>query len=75
MKKEDKSIVIDNLVEELGKYNHFYITDISGLNAERTFVLRKKCFEAGIKLSVVKTPCSSALWTKRREISARCTMS
>lgn len=54
MKKEDKSIVINSLVEELGKYDHFYITDISGLNAERTFILRKKCFEANIKLIVVK---------------------
>ena len=33
---------------------HFYIADISGLNAENTFKLRKLCFEKNIKLVVAK---------------------
>lgn len=54
MKKEDKSIVINNLVDTVNKYGHFYIVDISGLNAELTHNLRKKCFEQNIELMVVK---------------------
>jgi large subunit ribosomal protein L10 len=54
MKREDKSTVIDNLVEQLEKFNHFYITDVAGLNAEDTSDLRRACFEEGIKLIVVK---------------------
>ena len=33
---------------------NFYITDIAGLNAEKTSKLRRDCFEQGIKLTVVK---------------------
>ena len=54
MKREDKSTVIDNLVEQLEKFNHFYVTEIAGLNAEDTSDLRRVCFEHGIKLVVVK---------------------
>jgi large subunit ribosomal protein L10 len=31
-----------------------YLTDIAGLNAAQTSALRRACFKAGIKLSVVK---------------------
>lgn len=44
MKKEDKSKVISQLKDALGQYSHFYVTDTSGLNAERTYVLRKIAF-------------------------------
>lgn len=54
MKKEDKSVVIKQLQDALSEYSHFYITDIAGLNAERTYNLRKSCFEQGVKLVVVK---------------------
>lgn len=46
--------MIDSLAEEISKYNHFYVVDISGLDAELTHALRLKCFKSEIKLMVVK---------------------
>jgi len=54
MTREEKALVIDNLAKQLEEYPHFYITDIETLNAEQTAVLRRKCFENGVKLVVVK---------------------
>lgn len=54
MTKEEKAAIIDSLVEQLGQYPHFYLADISNLNAEQTANLRRKCFESDIKLMVVK---------------------
>lgn len=54
MKKEDKNLVIQELKETLGQYSHFYLTDIEGLNADKTSQLRRECFKKEIKLMVVK---------------------
>ncbi|RUT78690.1 50S ribosomal protein L10 [Ancylomarina longa] len=54
MKKEQKVQIIDSLTEEINASNHFYLTDISELNAEDTSALRRACFEKQIKLVVVK---------------------
>ncbi|MDR1338943.1 MAG: 50S ribosomal protein L10 [Prevotellaceae bacterium] len=54
MIKEDKTAIINSIAEKLKAYPNFYITDISGLNAEKTYQLRKLCFDRGIKLLVVK---------------------
>ena len=54
MRKEEKTQIIDSLAEQLQAVPHFYIADISGLNAENTFKLRKLCFEKNIKLVVAK---------------------
>ena len=54
MKKELKAQVIEQIAAQLQETPNFYITDISGLNAEKTTQLRRACFEAGIKLTVVK---------------------
>lgn len=54
MKKEDKNRIIDDLIQKIVEYRHFYITDIGSLNAEDTSVLRRKCFEKNIELMVVK---------------------
>lgn len=54
MTKEEKAVVIDNLATQLNEYPHFYIADIEKLNAEQTAALRRKCFESGVKLVVVK---------------------
>lgn len=54
MKSSEKQVVIDNLTEQIKKYNHFYLADISGLNAEGTSELRRRCFKQEIKLVVVK---------------------
>jgi large subunit ribosomal protein L10 len=54
MKREDKNALVEHLTEEINKYDHFYLTDIAGLDAQTTSDLRGKCFEKGIKLTVVK---------------------
>ena len=54
MKSSDKKVIINNLQEQIDSYNHFYLTDISGLNAENTSNLRRLCFKQDVKLVVVK---------------------
>lgn len=54
MTREEKNILIDSLAEQLNEYPAFYITDTSELNAEKTALLRRKCYEQEIKLVVVK---------------------
>lgn len=54
MRREDKEVIIDNLAQRLNDAKHFYLTDISELNAEETSKLRRKCFEQQINLMVVK---------------------
>jgi large subunit ribosomal protein L10 len=54
MKRSEKQVIIDNLVEEINSYNHFYLADISGLNAIATSNLRRLCYQKEIKLIVVK---------------------
>ncbi len=54
MKKEDKALVIDHIVDTLKEYSGFYLVETAGLNAEKTGALRRACFNAGIKLLVVK---------------------
>ena len=54
MRREEKEAIIDNLAQRLDETKHFYLTDISSLNAEQTSNLRRKCFEKEISLLVVK---------------------
>jgi len=54
MTKEEKILEIENLTSRLKDVKNLYITDIAGLNALETSNLRRMCFKAGIKLSVVK---------------------
>ena len=54
MKKENKIQIIDSLVAQITEVPNFYITDIEGLNAEKTSQLRRACYEKSIKLVVVK---------------------
>ena len=54
MRKEDKAIIIEKLGEKLKEYAHFYLVDVTGLNAETTSALRRKCFKSEIKMVVVK---------------------
>lgn len=54
MKKEEKTLVIDSLVEQLANNSHFYLTDVSSLNAVKTSDLRRACFNKNIKMLVVK---------------------
>ena len=54
MRKELKAQIIESISAQIKETPNFYITDISGLNAEQTTKLRRACFEANIKLTVVK---------------------
>lgn len=54
MKKELKNQIIESLSAQLKENPNFYLTDISGLNAEQTSKLRRECFNEEIKLTVVK---------------------
>jgi len=54
MKKEQKNQIIETVSAQIKEYPNFYLADISGLNAEKTSALRRECFEANIKLTVVK---------------------
>ena len=54
MKKEQKVQEIQNLTEELSSVKNLYLTDIAGLDSVQTTALRRACFKANIKLSVVK---------------------
>ena len=54
MKKEVKDTIINDLGAKLKEYPHFYLVDVTGLNAEATSNLRRKCFKNDIKMVVVK---------------------
>ena len=54
MTREEKSLEIKEILEVLKSNQNIYLTDISGLNALETSNLRRMCFKAGVKLSVVK---------------------
>ena len=54
MTKEQKTKVIEALTSKLAESSNFYLTDLSGLNAGMTSDLRRACFKANVKLSVVK---------------------
>ena len=54
MTREEKSKVIEAITAELAESSNFYLTDLSGLDAVMTSQLRRACFKANVKLSVVK---------------------
>jgi large subunit ribosomal protein L10 len=54
MKKEDKSIIIEKVASTVENYTNFYVVDLTAMNADQTSKLRKRCFQEGIKLMVVK---------------------
>lgn len=54
MTREEKSQIIENITAQLSENTIIYLADISGLDAKTTSNLRRACFKAGVKLSVVK---------------------
>ena len=54
MRKEDKNTIIGQIAQTVQEHPHFYLVDITAMNAAETSKLRRKCFEAGVKLLVVK---------------------
>ena len=54
MTRKEKANVIQDLTTQLGDSTTIYLADISGMDASTTSALRRACFKANIKLSVVK---------------------
>ena len=54
MKTEDKALIIEKIADTIRQYNGFYLVETAGLDAEKTSELRRACFNADIKLVVVK---------------------
>ncbi|HLO58772.1 MAG TPA: 50S ribosomal protein L10 [Bacteroidales bacterium] len=54
MNRDEKNRIINDLTDSISNAKHFYVADISDLNAETTSKLRRACFERDIKLVVVK---------------------
>jgi len=54
MTRQEKANVIEDLTAQLAENATIYLADISGLDASTTSDLRRACFKANIKLSVVK---------------------
>ena len=54
MRKEDKALIIENIANTLKEYSVIYLTNTTGMNAEQTSALRRACFNADIKMVVVK---------------------
>lgn len=70
MKKSVKEQIINNLTEEINSSSHFYLADVSDLNAEKTSELRRLCFSKEVKLVVVKnTLLRKAIEASEKEAS------
>lgn len=54
MKKEEKTQVIEALVEKLNANNKIYLADCSSLTVEKVNQLRRSCYEKNISITVVK---------------------
>lgn len=54
MRKEDKGTIIEQIAATVKEYPHFYLVDLTAMNAEKTSALRRACFKANIELMVVK---------------------
>lgn len=54
MRKEDKNSIIEQIAATVQEYPHFYLVDLTAMNAEKTSALRRACFKADIELMVVK---------------------
>ena len=54
MKKEVKDTIVVELGQKLKEYSHFYLVDVTGMNAGATSKLRRECFKNEIKMVVVK---------------------
>ena len=54
MTKQEKIQEIEDLTTEISAVKNLYLTVIAGLDAVQTTALRRACFNANIKLTVVK---------------------
>jgi len=65
MRKEDKATLIEKIKDTLAQYSCVYLTETTGLDAEKTTALRRAAFKEDIKLFVVK----NTLLRKAMELS------
>lgn len=54
MTREEKNKAIDAISVQLADNKNFYLTDISGLNAETSSNLRRVCFKSDVQIQVIK---------------------
>lgn len=54
MRKELKHEIVQALAEQIKSYGNFYIADTADLTVEKVTSIRRKCFEQGIEIQVVK---------------------
>jgi len=54
MRKEEKQEIVQALTDQIKSYGNFYITDTADLTVAKVNNIRRKCFEKGVKIRVVK---------------------
>lgn len=54
MRKEDKSVVISELIEKFAQNKNFYLVDTAPLTANQNNSFRRECFKQGVELRVAK---------------------
>lgn len=54
MKREDKTKIIESLVERINANNKIYLADCSSLTVEKVNQFRRSCFQKNISMTVVK---------------------
>ena len=54
MKKEDKVNSIAHISDVIKEYAHFYLVDVTAMNAAATNAMRAKCYKQEVKMLVVK---------------------
>ena len=54
MKKDDKVNVIAQIGDVMKEYAHFYLVDVTAMNAAATNAMRAKCYKQEVKMLVVK---------------------
>src|ERR1700749_2141761 len=54
MNKDEKHELVLDLTEKMKEYGNFYITDTSNLTVASVNDIRRKCFDADIKMQVAK---------------------
>ena len=54
MTREEKGLIIEELVKKFEENNNFYVTDASGLTVAEVNDFRRMCFEAGVEYGVYK---------------------
>jgi Ribosomal protein L10 len=54
MKREEKQEIVKALAEQIKSYGNFYITDTADLTVAAVNGIRRKCYDKGIAMQVVK---------------------